>query len=66
MGGDDSDRAWKAYGTLRSASQCLEAAADMMSKGAPYSDPEVQRMVAHGRLKAAELPATTIETVTRK
>jgi hypothetical protein len=59
MGGDDSAPAWKTYGTLRSAWQCLEAAADMMSKGAPYSDPGVQRMVTQGRLKVAELPPET-------
>ena len=48
---------WRAYAALRFAFQCLEAAADMMSKGAPYRAFDVQRMVTQGCLKLAELPS---------
>jgi hypothetical protein len=51
---------WRAYAALRFAFQCLEAAADMMSKGAPYRAFDVQRMVTQGRLKLAELPPPAI------
>lgn len=37
------------------ASRYFEAAADMMRKGAPYRDPEVQRMVHAGYERLAEV-----------
>lgn len=38
------------------AAHYFAEAADMIFKGAPYRDPEVQRMITAGRLKLAELP----------
>lgn len=53
---DDDPETYEAMTIFGHAAHFFAAAADMLLKGAPYRDPEVQRMITAGRMKLAELP----------